>query len=341
MENKRIFRNNATGQTITIIDMYGNIAIDDNRNRHDTGMLLNPLMYTEQEGPTSVMMKESTSYDSERPPILDDSVTLNVFTQLLSNVDTTQLSDRVKGSDVEIRQTPGYEPVVRGAGNNFPGNYPASSGYGPVSNESAIVAYDEDEERRALMAKYGAVSDRPVVTYKDEDEMLDSVIRRPELKTDKKDVNPEQPSRPYVEPVYREPVYREETMDPMVQLFKNTKRALPFHFTIPIEEKIPRLDFIEMMEDSYERSIIDYLADEFTQKILNDPGRIRQMLVTELRRLALKEDPSEEVENVTEPMTEYEVNIEIIEEQDETGSDVVTPGGEYEEGIPEPEGEGK
>src|SRR5690606_41385312 len=60
-----------------------------------------------------------------------------------------------------------------------------------------------------------------------------------------------------------------------ISMFKKTKRSVNFSVNIDYSNKIPRLDFIEMMEDSYETSIIDYLADEFTKDILSNPDQIK------------------------------------------------------------------
>jgi 3-methyladenine DNA glycosylase Tag len=40
-----------------------------------------------------------------------------------------------------------------------------------------------------------------------------------------------------------------------------------------------------MMEDSYEISIIDFLAEEFTQNLLKDPNLIRNKIKSEIKRL--------------------------------------------------------
>ena len=71
-------------------------------------------------------------------------------------------------------------------------------------------------------------------------------------------------------------------IDPIISMFKKAKRNANFKLAIDIEKKIPRLDFIEMMEDSYETSIIDYLAQEFTDSILANPGLIKEKIVAKL-----------------------------------------------------------
>jgi len=65
----------------------------------------------------------------------------------------------------------------------------------------------------------------------------------------------------------------------------NVKRNTNFNLNFKITGKIPRLDFIEMMEDSYDVSIIEFLADEFTRNILNDPSAIRDKVIAEIKSM--------------------------------------------------------
>ena len=45
-----------------------------------------------------------------------------------------------------------------------------------------------------------------------------------------------------------------------------------------------------MMEDSYEVSIIDYLASEFTKKLVNDPTLLKDKIANEIRSLIENKD---------------------------------------------------
>ena len=64
----------------------------------------------------------------------------------------------------------------------------------------------------------------------------------------------------------------------MVRLFRGAKRKTPLSVSITFDGMIPRPDFIEMMEDSYETSIIDFLAQEFLEQIVSDTDRIREAI---------------------------------------------------------------
>jgi len=66
--------------------------------------------------------------------------------------------------------------------------------------------------------------------------------------------------------------------DPIYAMFSQVKRATNFSLNVKLVEKIPRKDFLKMWEESYEVSIIDYLVDEFTEKLIKDPTMIKDQL---------------------------------------------------------------
>lgn len=76
--------------------------------------------------------------------------------------------------------------------------------------------------------------------------------------------------------------------DPVTIMFKNTKRSVNFDMNINYKNKIPRLDFIEMMEDSYNISIIDCLASEFTNEILSNPKFLEDSIRAKIKEMVYK-----------------------------------------------------
>ena len=83
-------------------------------------------------------------------------------------------------------------------------------------------------------------------------------------------------------------------------MFSKTKRNVDFKINIEVSNKIPRLDFIEMMEDSYETSIIDFLTDDITNKILNDPSMIRESIKSKIKQLVYGSVNSQITDSVTQ-----------------------------------------
>ena len=94
-------------------------------------------------------------------------------------------------------------------------------------------------------------------------------------------------------------------------MFKGVKRSVDFNISLDIKNKIPRLDFIEMMEDSYETSIIDFLADEFTNELLKNPETIKDMIKSRIRYYVYGEEATISVnDQITDAVTQVEPKSE-------------------------------
>jgi hypothetical protein len=161
-----------------------------------------------------------------------------------------------------------------------------NNGFSPSTNESAIIQISEEEERAELLRKYN-ITQQPKTTSVEE-------LLGESTNSTQKVVNQPFVNQPVVtQQVVTQPVVTE---DPILFIFKNSKRKLDFKMDFSIEEKIPRIDFIEMMEDSYNTSIIDYLAEEFTNKLLNDPSVIKNLIKEKIESLVKTKSIEEKVE---------------------------------------------
>ena len=167
--------------------------------------------------------------------------------------------------------------------NNFPNN-----------NESAIIMSDPEDEIAELKRKYGASSVDSSV--KRQIDTFDKILNPEKKNTDEENsvVQNIEVSREMSSEVKREDVeplvQRIEVQDPIISMFKNVKRNLDFKINLKIDGKIPRLDFIEMMEDSYDVSMIEYLAEEFTNNLLMDPSFIRNKIIDEIKSMIDKKN---------------------------------------------------
>jgi len=200
---------------------------------------------------------DPTFYTEEIDPkdFFGEENVYNVFAEKIKGIDTTNLPEDV--------------PINR-----------PSDGFSQ-NDESAVIVDEDYDERAELEIKYGIASSKadPSQDAKRQQEAFEKILNPDPPKPRKS--NHEDPHAHT--PVYVEPsqVYKPE--DPMLSMFKNTKRIVDFDVNLKINNKIPRLDFIEMMEDSYDTSIIEFLADEFTDKILRDPFIIKDLIIKEIK----------------------------------------------------------
>lgn len=246
----KTFRNNKTGETIRVIDSFEDIAILENKQKISVNQLMDINQYSEQIDPDSFFNSQGA---------------YNSLADKIKNIPTSDIVDSDGGVTV-----------------NF-----GDDSFKPAINESAVIMTNEDDEKAELARKYGAVLDSQNEAAK-------------QAETFNKILNPEEtPVETYTTPVNQPtvnnmpghsnpphpPVHRVDVEDPIITMFKRTKRNVNFNVNIEISDKIPRLDFIEMMEDSYEISMIDFLADEFTNKILQDPSVIRDSIKDKIKQL--------------------------------------------------------
>jgi hypothetical protein len=256
------FKNKITGDTFKIVDVYQNVAITDNREKIDTKLLMNDKLFV----PVSNELRESFSLKKNDDYVdpqnfFENQNAYNYLAETIKKIDTSRIKEDNSNANV---------------------NYSKSDF--DVSNESAIVYSDPEDEIEELKRKYGATSVDDSLRKQNE---AFAKILDPQSEVQSIEV----PRDPVVqEPVNQPPIQRIDAVDPVTAMFRNVKRNINFNIDLKIEGKIPRLDFIEMMEDSYEISIIDYLAEEFTNNILSDPSIIRNKIKSEIRSMIDKKN---------------------------------------------------
>ena len=269
------FKNNLTGEIVTVIDSFENIAILENKQKVNVNALMNPALYTEEIDPTSFFNNQGA---------------YNILAEKIKNIPTDQIVDddgQMNVSGVDRIDIP------RGV------------------DESIITMSSEEDEKAALAAKYGIVSP-PVESLQRQNEAFTRILGE-----DSQDELPQVPQyqQPVEEPVtrvevnreeredfnreYVQPVQRVEVEDPIIKMFKGVKRIVEFNINLDIKNKIPRLDFIEMMEDSYETSIINFLSEEFTNELLKNPETIKDMIKSKINILVYGEDKTKVNDQIT------------------------------------------
>ena len=245
LDNKK-FRNNRTGEVIQVISSFENIAILENKQKAKVTDLLNTSLYTEEIDPSSFFSNQG-SY--------------NILAEKIKNIPSHLIKDDGGETGIDIQVS--------------------DDRFKPNMNESAIVMTTEEDERAELARKYGVTIDNNSAVNKQQ-EAFDRILN-PQKQNE--EVNEQINNLPVHSNPPQPPVQRIEIEDPIITMFKKTKRNVEFNITLDVSDKIPRLDFIEMMEDSYEISMIDFLADEFTNKIIQDPSLIRNKIKDKIKQL--------------------------------------------------------
>lgn len=282
--SNKTFKNNRTGETIKVIDSFEDIAILENKGKEKVTNLLNPDLYTEQ-------------------------IDLNNFFNNQGAYNS--LADKIKNIPVDkIRDDVGGEVMINVDGDN--------SFSQPSMNESAIVMTTEEDERAELARKYGVTSPQNDVAK--QNEAFDKILNPVKEEVQKVEVNRNpQP----VQQSVSQPVYTQVQEDPIITMFKNVKRSKDFSISLEIKNRIPRPDFIEMMEDSYNTSIIDFLAAEFTDNLLKNPKVIEDMIRQKIKEVVygaevgVKDVNSQITDSVTQLVNETKEDVSFDEKTGE------------------------
>ena len=290
----KTFKNNTTGELVKVIDSFENIAILENKQKADVSQLLNPDLYTEQIDPANFFNNQG-AYNN--------------------------LAEKIKSIPADkIRDDEGGEVMINVDGNSSFG------GTKPSMNESAIIMTTDEEERAELARKYGVTTPQNDVA-KQNQAFAKLLGEEEEVQT--VEVNRDAPR---VEQRPSQPTQKVE--DPIITMFKNVKRIKEFSISLEIKNKIPRTDFIEMMEDSYNTSIIDFLASEFTDNLIKNP-QIIDMIKQKIKEVVygvevgVKDVNSQITDSVTqvekhEPLT-LEKELFVLKGQLVLTKDLETP----------------
>jgi hypothetical protein len=265
--NGKKFRDNRTGEVVRVIDAFENIAILENKQKIDVRRLTDPNYFTEEIDPASFFNNQGA---------------YNNLAEKIKNIPTNNIIDE----DAPINTT----PVV---------NYSDTSYRPPVDNDSAIIVSSVDDEREELARKYGVNLDNTQAVVKQNEafaqilgeegvDELPVVTQKPIYRTDEQ-VQRVEVKRDDEGEVVQRPVARQE--DPIHVMFRNAKKVVEFDLDLKLINKIPRLDFIEMMEDSYEKSIIDFLATEITNELLKNPENLKFQISEKIKEMVYNRKP--------------------------------------------------
>jgi len=196
-------------------------------------------------------------------------------------------------------------------------------GFKPTTNESAVIMGNEDDERAELARKYGASIDNVSSTNKQNQAF--AKILGEEEEVQRVEINRDEPRM-----VEQRQSQQVQVEDPIITMFKNVKKGVEFKMNLEISNKIPRIDFIEMMEDSYETSIIDFLADDFTNKLLSNPESIKKMISDRIKQIVYGGEVTKKVEEVNSQITDAVTQVEkreplSLEKEPVLSKEVETP----------------
>ena len=252
---RKKFKDLTNNRIVEVTDQFEDIVILDNKSKIKMNQLLDKRMFEEYLDPNSFFRNESL---------------LNSFTQQIKQLPLDDWKNRIPSDEFDQER------------NNSK----------PSFDESAVIPYDPEIEKQELMKKAQLMyrNNETNDLIQRQMESLKGIIgddENPVLLNDDDLIQPIQNNtQQRTNQIIQQEERKIETkMDPILEMFKNVKRNTNFRIEFTVENKIPRIDFIEMMEDSYNTSIIDFLAQEFTDEIIKDPILIKDKIKNKLMDL--------------------------------------------------------
>lgn len=262
------------GRVVEIKDIFEDIVILDDKSKVKASRLLDKNYFEEYIDPRSFFSNQNLfeSFAQKIKQIPDEVV--NKMSAEEKNLINENLSD------------PGFRPRF---------------------DESAVLPADPELEKEELMRKYG-INNRNVATTPNlesqkqmerfaslleelQEDDTEEPIQRVEVNREPQIENIEDERFEQIRET-KEIVVKQE--DPIITMFRNVKRNKEFKISLDIVNSIPRPDFIEMMEDSYNTSIIEFLADEFTNNLLENPSIIKDKIIQEIKNIVYTKKETEQ-----------------------------------------------
>ena len=272
--SNKTFKDNKTGEVVRVIGSFENIAILENKQKVDVQKLMDINLYSEQIDPANFFNNQGA---------------YNILAEKIKSIPADKIRDDVSG-EVSVSVDGG--------------------GFKPTTNESAVMMGNEDDERAELARKYGASIDNVSSTNKQNQAF--AKILGEEEEVQRVEINRDEPRMvEQRQPQQIQQPQQVQVEDPIIAMFKNVKKGIDFKMNLEISNKIPRIDFIEMMEDSYETSIIDFLADDFTNKLLSNPESIKKMISDRIKQIVYGGEVTKKVEEVNSQITDAVTQIVI------------------------------
>jgi len=249
------FTDLSTGRVVEVTDHFEDIVILDGKSKIKLNKLLDNRLYDEYIDPRNFFANEGL---------------VSAFTEKIRQIPT----DSIKNE--QDRFDPKNPPVLKNYGDPMR----------PTFDEPAVLPYDPEEEKRELLAKARSMFGGSETLEKQKESFKNLLEESEEENLEfpmEANPQPKTNTNNYIQaPVSRPEPFMQNVVDPIIQMFRNAKRNTDFRISFDINNKIPRIDFIEMMEDSYNTSIIDFLAEEFTNEILLKPELLKNRIKEQL-----------------------------------------------------------
>ena len=138
----------------------------------------------------------------------------------------------------------------------------------------AIVYVDPQDEYNEMLEKARKMSETMGITPNNNvDNIVESIVDKKQFPNN--DISPNN-------------IMNQNQQNPIEILFSQAKKDTKLTINISFDINIPKKEFINMMEDTYDYSIINYLSTFYTDKILHDDKTIHNEISRSIKEFVSK-----------------------------------------------------
>jgi hypothetical protein len=243
---------------VRVIDSFENIAILENKTKIDVRRLMDSRLYTEYIDPNSFM---------------DTSNAYNGIFEKIKNLPTEGMPyEKNEVSPIGSMST--GETIVN----------PSYNSAFPSSDEPVAYASSIEDEKAELAKKYGIQLDSKSALDR-QGQAFAKILGDDQTSVQRVDIVRDNGTGEVISSEMSSPAVekREDVQKDPYEMFRGIKRSVEFKLDLPLTNRIPKLEFIEMMEDSYDKSLIDFLAMDITNDILSNPEALMESIKEKIK----------------------------------------------------------
>ncbi len=139
------------------------------------------------------------------------------------------------------------------------------------TDSPAVIYIDPEDEYKEMLEKARKMGES-MNNNMDVDQVVSNIVDRPQVTTKDTTTNNNNNNN-----------NNNNQHNPIEMLFSQAKKDTKLTVNFSFDINIPKKDFINLMEDTYEYSIINYLANLYTNEILHDDKRMHNEITKSIK----------------------------------------------------------
>ncbi len=280
---------NGKGEVITVIDIDSDVAILNNQQRISINRLIDQKNYRSVNTMQNHINENIQHNESEIPLNIfsnSDNRYSSLMTQLKTSVDKNPFLENSYVDNSNLTSIKVVDPTVDLGDKSYAASNDEKSRLDALKQ---LAVKNQQELNKKLNIQNQKLVEKGMVD--------DEIAKLPEVFIDDVDIeerggvqvaeyNPDNIKLSEKVMLQLSNIEEKNTFakkeNPAYEMFKNVKRSIPFKMSLELSKLLPKKEFIQMWEESYEISMIEYLAEEFLRELLSNPETLKIQIIEKM-----------------------------------------------------------